>query len=99
MKNLTPGDVKLPEALRCKVLETEKWLVLPVASGYRQISLKSDLSLTFLQILHYFYSIVLVCICFKIKSNILTYQLTHSAFRLEQDGCTGDKRAPVTCVL
>lgn len=71
-----------------------------IASGYRQISLKSDLSLTFLQILHYFYSIVLVRICFNIKkdNNILTYQLTYSAFCSEQDGRTGDGRAPVACV-
>lgn len=51
--------------------DREKWLVLAVASGYRQISLKSDLSLTFLQILHYFYSIVLVRICFNIKKIII----------------------------
>lgn len=51
--------------------DREKWLVLAVASGLRQISLKSDLSLTFLQILHYFYSIVLVRICFNIKKIII----------------------------
>lgn len=62
--------------------DREKWLVLAVASGLRQISLKSDLSLTFLQILHYFYSIVLVRICFNIKknNNILTYSLLTQPF-------------------